>query len=296
MDTRIALIVCTMLSIAAFSGCVGSERGETSDYLSKGALQGYVFDNWDTSLMIAGASVRLDKGNYAAFSNQHGSFLIDDVEPGEYIATAEATGYLTQTARVTIKKATESHINFNMTPVELEGKKLLQMYLGGSSAADPVQGVTDWGLLLDDVPAKAEDDVTSTGIVTPIGSIIGGWEYAAAFEAPVKISGKAVFKIWANTTLPAISTYFEARITVNGGEIGIAGLPSEYAIQTETKDMLGGELQFNGTADLPEIDVNPGDKVGIVIYAYSVASLGPVGIQVLCGSVLHPSSIALTVE
>ncbi|MDD5502032.1 MAG: carboxypeptidase regulatory-like domain-containing protein [Candidatus Thermoplasmatota archaeon] len=296
MNRKIMLLVCAALLTALFSGCVGSERGETSDFLSKGALQGIVFDKWDPSKFIQGATISFDRGNYAGSSDQNGRYFIDDIEPGMYLVTAEAAGYVTETAKITIKKATESHINFNMTPTELQGKKLLQVYLSGASAADPVQGVTEWGALLSTIPAKADDDITSTGIINPVGSIIGGWEYAAAFESPAKISGKAVFKIWANTTLPALSTYFEARITLNGEEIGTAGIPSDYAVQTETKDMMGGALQFNGTADIPEIAVNAGDKIGIVVYAYSAASFGPIGIQVLCGSILHPSSIALTVE
>ena len=297
MGRKTILLVCAILAAALFSGCVGSERGETSDLLSKGALQGIVFDKWDPSKYIQDASIHLDRGDYAATSNQNGIYFIDSIEPGEYLVTAEAAGYMPQTSRITIKKATESHINFDMTPTELQGKKLLQMYLSGESSADPIQGVTQWGALLLTLPAKADDDVTATGVITPIGSIIGGWEYAVSFESPAKISGKAVFKIWAGTTLPVVSTYFEARITINGEELGTPGLPSDYAVRTETKDMLGTEaVQFNGTVEIPEIVVNAGDKIGIAVYAYSVASLGPIGIQALCGSVLHPSSIALTVE
>jgi hypothetical protein len=117
---------------------VGSMAEFFGPNTTPGSITGHVTDS-STGAAIAGATVSYSGGSTTTDSG--GSYTFSNVPAGSYSVTASQTGYVSQTASVTVTAASASTLNFQLSPAPTTGAmsgRVTNISTGGGLSAATV--------------------------------------------------------------------------------------------------------------------------------------------------------------
>ncbi len=104
-----------------------------------GAVAGTVTDG--SSEPIAGATVVLEDSGHSATTDANGTYLVDDVVPGDYTVTASADGYETASQSINVVEDETATADFALAPLPAEAGSLSGTVTDDDSGAG-IEGAT----------------------------------------------------------------------------------------------------------------------------------------------------------
>ncbi len=102
-----------LILIVAF---MGTSCSSSSDYEIFSAIKGTVTD-YETGAPLANVSLLIAPGNITVSSNSDGEFLFENLEDGQYMITAQKSGYQPNRKTATAISGETATVNIPMTKI-----------------------------------------------------------------------------------------------------------------------------------------------------------------------------------